>query len=299
MAKAFVASNMQYAKTYYEQFPQEPVGGGAFVTVRPVRLIPATAAGLFTALRQHCRAGDAVLIVAHSSEHGLALWLVDDSPFGLNEENVNLIESVLAAPAARRPAAEAELAANAKLSAEATSSLLADIRAVQALRLSAVHFRGCNLGEWEGTLKTFRQFFGCSRATGLKLRSGFALMPAPTILTGGLQGSATSSKRQLKGSQEARSVTDGPPGQRLRFRYTINSRQHTLSFARVEAESTRSAPAFIERNLPPPAAVYTGGVIPVHCLLELGELVFPYANRRPNPKYAASIVESRPSTDIF
>ncbi len=299
MAKAFVASNMGYAKTYYERFPQEPTGGGASVAVHPVRLIPATAAGLFAALRQHCQAGDGVLIVAHSSEHGLALRLVDKSPFGLNEENVNLIEGVLATPAARRPAAEAELAANAKLSAEATSSLLGDIRAVQALRLSAVHFRGCNLGQWEGTLKTFRQFFRCSLATGLKLRSGFAPMPAPTILTGGLQGTATSSKRQLKGSQEVRSVTEGPPGQRLRFRYTINPKQHTLSFTRVEAESARSALAFVQRNLPAPATMYTGGVIPVHCLLELGDLVFPCASRKPNPKYVPWIVESRPGTDIL
>lgn len=299
MAKAFVASNMAYAKTYYEQFRQEPTGGGASVEVHPVRLIPATATGLFAALRQHCQAGDAVLIVAHSSEHGLALRLVEKSPFGLNEENVNLIESVLATPAARRPAAEVELATNAKLSAEATSSLLTDIAAVQALRLSAVHFRGCNLGQWEDTLKTFRQLFRCSLATGLKLRSGFAPMPAPTILTGGLQGTATSSKKAMKGQMVPSSATEGVPGQRIRYRYTINNATHSLSLSGVEGESKAAAAAFIGRNLPPPHKAYTGGTIPIHSLLELGKLLFPYANGRPNPQYESWIQESSPSKDII
>jgi hypothetical protein len=298
-AKAFVAANMAPAKPYYDSFPQEPIGTNASIAVDSATLVAATASALFSTLRRNCRRGDVVLIVAHSSEHGVALRLVAGSQFGLNVENTNRIMTALDRPQAARAAAVGELARDARLTGEAASALLADIAAVRALGLAAVHFRGCNLGAWEDTPRTFRQLFGCPLVTGLKLRSAYAPMPAPQILAGLPQTRTSSSRRPLRGQSAGRTVTEGVPGSRFRYRYTVDPTRHTLTFSNVVAESRQSVAQFILRNLPPPRGAQAEGSFSIHALISVGDLIFPYANGRPNGLYTTQIETSRPSTDIL
>lgn len=297
-ARAFVAANMAPAKPYYERFPQEPVGDRQSVAVDSVEQIAATASALFATLRRDCRRGDTVLIVAHSSEHGVALRLVAGSDFGLNVDNVNRIMRVLARPEATRAAAVAELARDARLSAEAASGLVADIAAVRALGLAAVHFRGCNLGAWEDTPRTFRGLFGCPLVTGLNLRSAYASM-SPGALTGTPQARARRFSLLLGGRSRARTIIEGDPGSRFGYRYTVNLERHSLSFANVVAESEQAGPLFIRRHLPAPRPAYTRGPIPIHALISVGDLIYPYANGVASGEYTSHIQTSRPGTDIL
>lgn len=298
-AKAFVAANMAPAKPYYDIFPQEPISATGSIAVDSATLVAATASALFSTLRRDCRRGDVVLIVAHSSEHGVALRLVAGCPFGLNVDNTNRIMVALDRPQAARAAAIGELARDARLTGEAASALLADIAAVRALGLAAVHFRGCNLGAWEDTPRTFRQLFGCPLVTGLKLRSAYAPMPAPQILAGLPQTRTSSSRRPLRGQSAGRTVTEGAPGSRLRYRYTVDPTRHTLTFSNVVAESRQSVAQFILRNLPPPRRAQAEGSFPIHALISVGDLIFPYDNANPNSLYTHQIETSRPGTDIL
>lgn len=297
-ARAFVAANMAAARPFYERFPQEPVGDRQSVAIDSVVQIAATASAFFAALRRDCRRGDVVLIVAHSSEHGVALRLVAGSDFGLNVDNVNRIMGVLTRPEATRAAATAELARDARLGLDAASALLADIGAVRALGLAAVHFRGCNLGAWEDTPRTFRGLFGCPLVTGLNLRSAYASM-SPGALTGTPQARARRFGLLLGGRSQARTIIEGEPGSRFGYRYTVNLERHSLSFASVVAESEQAGPLFIRRHLPAPRPAYTRGPIPIHALISVGDLIYPYANGVASSEYTSHIQASRPGTDIL
>lgn len=288
MAKAFVASNMAAARPYYERFPQEPVNAREFVAVDSVRLFNATAAALFAAVRQSCERGDVLVIVAHSSEHGVALRLVAGCPFGLNVDNVNRIMSVVRQPQAAREAAVGELAHDAGLDARDATSLVSDIAAVQALGLAAVHFRGCNLGAWEDTPPVFRSLFGCQLVTGLNIRSAYAGL-SPAILTGTPQARTARFNRLIRGPARTEVVVDGEPPDRFAYRCAINPSTHLLSFTDVVAESDQAVPAFIRRHLPAARPPYTRGRLPIHALLNLGDLIFPYANGMPSSEYASHI----------
>lgn len=298
MAKAFVATNMAAAQPYYQRFPQEPVGGEQSIAISAVHTFPPNAAALFSLLRRECGRGEVVLIVAHSSERGVAVRLVEGSQFGLDVTNVTRLMRVLSQSADRRAAAEAELARDARLDASATASLLADIAAVRALGLAAVHFRGCNLGAWEDTPHTFRRLFGCPLVTGLGLRSAYARL-TPRVIGGNAQAQVRGFDRTMQARSRARTVIEGQPGARFGYRYTLNLQAHTLSFSDVVAESAESAPQFIRRHLLAAQPAYTGGPIPIHALLSLGDLIYPYASGRPNSAYTLHIQTSRTGDEIL
>lgn len=297
-AKAFVAANMAPAIPYYQRFRQEPGTDRDVVVVDSVTQVESTAAGLFSTLRQGCRRGDTLLIVAHSSEHGVALRLVTGSQLGLNVDNVNrIMRVVLQAPAARA-AGMAELARDARLDPQAASSLVGDIAAVRALGLTAVHFRGCNLGAWEDTPRVFRELFGCSLVTGLNLRSAYAGM-TPGVMTGTPQARSSRFNLVLRGRSSARTVVEGAAGQRFGYRYSLNLERHSLAFSQVVAESAQATEGWIRRHFPTPQPAYTSGRIPVHALLSVGDLIFPFDNGRPSSEYTSHIRVSRPGSDIL
>ncbi|HPC82614.1 MAG TPA: hypothetical protein P5234_04855 [Thermoanaerobaculaceae bacterium] len=298
MAKAFVAGNMAAAQPYYQRFPQEPVGGEQSIAISSVHAFPPTAAALFSLLRRQCSRGETVLIVAHSSERGVALRLVDGSQFGLDASNVNRFMRVLERPADRRAGAEAELVRDARLEASVAASLLADIAAVRALGLAAVHFRGCNLGVWEDTLQTFRRLLGCQLVTGLALRSAYASL-TPTVLGGNAQARARAFDRALQRRSQSRTVIEGEAGARFGYRYTLNLQAHTLSFSGAVAESAEAVAQFIRRHLPAARPPYTSGPLPIHALLNLGDLVYPYENGRPSSAYTFHLRSSRTGDDTF
>jgi hypothetical protein len=291
--RAFVAANMAPAKGYYDRFHREPTGRRRSVVVDDAILFSATAAALFSTLRASCRRGDTVVIVAHSSEHGVGLRLVAGNPYGLNIENVNRIMGVISRPANARAAALASLARDARLSPAAATALVNDIIAVRGLGLAAVHFRGCNLAAWESTPLTFKELFACGLVTGLKLPSAYAPMPAPTVVRGSAQGVVRTFRRAVAAGPRPGSAVDGPAGDRFCFQYRIDRVHHRISFSGVLAESTDATSAWIRRHLPAPRPAYTSGTFPIHALLNAGVLIFPFENGTPAGDYTSQIGDSQ------
>jgi len=292
-AIAVVASNMQPAIPYYGEVPSEPIDHGE-VPVTACQMVDPLAIPLLEALAHIDIGGDAV-IVCHASEQGIAIRLDRGNPAGLNLENVGRMLGVL-----DYGASQPQFAIDAHhLDSAHASELFGGVQAVRSRHLNGVHFRGCNLGVWESiTLPTFRRLLGCQLVTGLGLKSAYAQVPPPIVV----EGSTPAARRHSFDAHMHRDAfaanVDGGAEQRFGYEVRINDAAHTIRFSNVYVESDAATGAWLRRHLPQRAQPYTTGGFYIHGLLNVGSLIFPYANGAINQEYRRFIRANRASDDI-